>query len=151
MITKPTYGVSNLWLHNEGKDAETNGGMSNSFFICLESSCPFFPSLWLSCYSASRLRSLVPWPALNRWGMFGTTPWHAVRLNWARSTRLYKHTHTYRTYTHPLLSLDCFLSILKEPLVPHPLHLSQVGVSGLECASGLSPGLADYLPHPPSW
>lgn len=33
----------------------------------------FSPTLLLSCYSASRLCSLAPWPALNRWGMFGTT------------------------------------------------------------------------------
>lgn len=39
----------------------------------LEFSWPFFPTLLLSCYSASRLCSLAPWPALNRWGMFGTT------------------------------------------------------------------------------
>lgn len=63
---------------------------------------------------------------------------------------VYTHPPTHNNiYTNPLLSLYPFLSILKEPVVPHPLHLSQVGVSRLECASGLSPGLADCPPDPP--
>lgn len=51
---------------------------------------------------------------------------------------------------HTPSSLYPFLSILKGPVVPDPLLFSQVGVSRLVCASGLSPGLADYLPDAPS-
>lgn len=79
--------------------------------------------------------------------MFGTTLWHAVSLNWARRTHTRTHTCISQICT-PLLCLYPFLSILKEAVVPHPLRLGQVAVPRLECgnpASGLSPGLADYL------
>lgn len=62
---------------------------------------------------------------------------------------IHVHAHMHFTNTHPLLCLYSFLSILKEAVVPHPLRLGQVAVPRLECgnpASGLSPGLADYLP-----
>ena len=123
-----------------------------SFFISLEFCCPFSPTLLLLCNSASRLCSLAPWPALNRWGMFGTTLWLAVRLNWARGTSLHTHTHThthtYITYihTHPPSSLFTLFF----PFWKSQLSLTLYPWVRLECAWGLSPGLADSLLDPPN-